>query len=303
MCGICGIAGGDPARGLELVGTMCRTMAHRGPDDEGIEQAGGVTLGARRLSIIDLEGGHQPIHNEDSTVWVVQNGEIYNFPDLRERLVAAGHTFVTKADTEALVHAYEQWGEDMVDHINGMFAFAVLDLRRGRLLLARDRTGSKPLHYAVEGGRLVFASELKALLRDPALRKGIDPVALDEYLALEFVPSPRSMIRGIKKLQPAHVLVWSLRDGSLRLRRYWTPTLGEPNESRGTSLDGRCEELRAVLLESVRKELISDVPVGVFLRGGPAACDVLHEGAERGPAWVGGTGGAPASRVARQLEL
>jgi len=268
MCGICGVAGGDPARGVELVSTMCRTMAHRGPDDEGIEHAGGVTLGARRLSIIDLEGGHQPIHNEDSTVWVVQNGEIYNFPELRERLSAAGHTFITKADTEALVHAYEQWGEDMVDHINGMFAFAVLDLRRGRLLLARDRMGIKPLHYAVEGGRLVFASELKALLRDPALRKGIDPVALDEYLALEFVPSPRSMISGIKKLQPAHVLVWSLRDGSLRLRRYWTPTLGEPLESQGTSLDGRCEELRAVLLESVRKELISDVPVGVFLSGG-----------------------------------
>ena len=268
MCGICGVAGGDPARGRELVGTMCRTMAHRGPDDEGIEHAGGVTLGARRLSIIDLEGGHQPIHNEDSTVWVVQNGEIYNFPELRDRLIAAGHTFITKADTEALVHAYEEWGEDMVEHLNGMFAFAVLDLRLGRLLLARDRMGIKPLHYAVEGGRLLFASELKALLRDPALRKGIDPVALDEYLALEFVPSPRSMISGIAKLQPAHVLVWSLRDGSLRLRRYWTPKLGEANDSDGAGLDDRCEELRAVLLESVRKELISDVPVGVFLSGG-----------------------------------
>src|SRR5207253_7587051 len=160
---------------------------------------GGVTLGARRLSIIDLEGGHQPIHNEDSTVWVVQNGEIYNFPDLRERLVAAGHTFITKADTEALVHAYEEWGEDMVDHLNGMFAFAVLDLRRGRLLLARDRMGIKPLHYAVEGGRLVFASELKALLRDPALRKGIHAGGVDEDLRRGVGASAPSGVRRLQK--------------------------------------------------------------------------------------------------------
>src|SRR5438094_4214495 len=268
MCGICGIAGGDPARGLELVGTMCRTMAHRGPDDEGIEQAGGVTLGARRLSIIDLEGGHQPIHNEDSTVWVVQNGEIYNFPDLRERLVAAGHTFITKADTEALVHAYEEWGEDMVDHLNGMFAFAVLDLRRGRLLLARDRMGIKPLHYAVDGDRLVFASELKALLRDPALRKGIDPLALDEYLAYEFVPSPRSIVRGISKLRPGHTVSWSLANRKLTMRRYWSPRLNPEPSSEGRDLDEECARLRDVLRESVRKELISDVPLGVFLSGG-----------------------------------
>src|SRR5438445_993442 len=234
MCGICGVAGGDPARGRELVGRMCGSMVHRGPDDEGVIQAGGVTLGMRRLSIIDLAGGHQPMHNEDSTVWVVQNGEIYNHLELRRQLIAAGHPFATQSDTEVLVHGYEEWGEQMVERLNGMFAFALLDRRRSLVVLARDRVGIKPLHYAVESGRLVFASELKALLRDPALRKGVDPVALDEYLAHEFVPSPRSMISGIKKLQPAHVLVWSLRDGSLRLRRYWTPTLGEPGESQGT---------------------------------------------------------------------
>src|SRR5437667_5042383 len=245
MCGICGVAGGDPADGRDLIRRMCAAMVHRGPDDEGGVHLDGVTLGMRRLSIIDLAGGHQPMHNEDSTVWVVQNGEIYNHLELRRQLIAAGHAFATQSDTEVLVHGYEEWGEQMVERLNGMFAFALLDRRRSLVVLARDRVGIKPLHYAVESGRLVFASELKALLRDPALRKGVDPVALDEYLAHEFVPSPRSMIRGIKKLQPAHVLVWSLRDGSLRLRRYWTPTLGQPGESRGTSLDGRCEELRA----------------------------------------------------------
>src|SRR6266705_1133701 len=266
MCGICGVAGGDPARGQELVRVMSNAMSHRGPDDEGFEHAGGVTLGARRLSIIDIEGGHQPIHNEDSKVWVVQNGEIYNHPELREQLLAAGHTFATKADTEALVHAYEEWSVEMVDHLNGMFAFAILDLRRGLLVLARDRMGIKPLHYAIDGGRLVFASELKALLCDPALRRGIDPGALDQYLALEFVPSPSSIVRGISKLPPAHTLTWSVADGKHRLRRYWTPDLaaGE-GDVKPRSLDDHCEELRSVLRESVRKELISDVPFGVFL--------------------------------------
>src|SRR6266705_7024838 len=146
MCGICGVAGGDPARGQELVRVMSNAMSHRGPDDEGFEHAGGVTLGARRLSIIDIEGGHQPIHNEDSKVWVVQNGEIYNHPELRNQLVAAGHSFYTQSDTEVLVHGYEQWGEGLVERLNGMFAFAILDRRRRRLLLARDRIGIKPLH-------------------------------------------------------------------------------------------------------------------------------------------------------------
>lgn len=248
---------------------MCSALAHRGPDDEGSVHLDGVTLGMRRLSIIDLEGGHQPIHNEDSKIWVIQNGEIYNHLELRRQLIAAGHSFSTQSDTEVLVHGYEQWGEDLVEHLNGMFAFALLDRVRGSLLLARDRMGIKPLHYAIDGRRLVFASELKALLCDPALRRGIDPVALDQYLALEFVPSPGSIVRGISKLPPAHTLTWSLAHGTHRLRRYWTPDLaaGEGGvEPRG--LEQRCEELRAVLRESVRKELISDVPLGVFLSGG-----------------------------------
>jgi len=268
MCGICGVAGGDPSESQELVGRMCDAMVHRGPDDEGGIQLDGVTLGSRRLSIIDIEGGHQPIHNEDSTVWVVQNGEIYNHLELRKLLEAAGHEFTTQSDTEVLAHGYEEWGESMVERLNGMFAFAVLDRRRHRVFLARDRMGIKPLHYAVDGKRLVFASELKCLLCDPALRRDIDPVALDEYLALEFVPSPRSMVRGISKLPPAHTLEWWLGSGIHRLHRYWSPTLEEENGSRGRSIDDECEELRRVLRESVRKELISDVPLGVFLSGG-----------------------------------
>ncbi|HSS95075.1 MAG TPA: asparagine synthase (glutamine-hydrolyzing) [Candidatus Dormibacteraeota bacterium] len=267
MCGICGVAGGDPSDGRALVDRMCAAMVHRGPDDEGSAHLDGVTLGMRRLSIIDIEGGHQPIHNEDSTVWVVQNGEIYNHLELRHLLTAAGHTFTSQSDTEVLVHGYEEWGEAMVERLNGMFAFAVLDRRRRRLLLARDRMGIKPLHYAVDGHRLVFASELKALLADPSLRKGIDPVALDEYLALEFVPSPRSIVRGISKLPPAHTMEWYLGSGMHRLHRYWSPTLGEESGAE-MGLDDHCEELRAVLRESVRKELISDVPLGVFLSGG-----------------------------------
>jgi asparagine synthase (glutamine-hydrolysing) len=270
MCGICGVAGGDPAAGRELVQRMCSALEHRGPDDEGSVHLDGVTLGVRRLSIIDLEGGHQPMPNEDSTVWAIQNGEIYNHLELRELLIAAGHSFNTQSDTEVLVHGYEEWGEAMVDRLNGMFAFAVLDRRRGTVLLARDRMGIKPLHYAIDGKRLVFASELKALLRDPALRRDIDPVALDQYLAYEFVPSPRSIVRGIDKLQPAHILTWSVKDGTHRIRRYWSPELGVGHRSleRRRSLENDSEELRAVLRESVRKELISDVPLGVFLSGG-----------------------------------
>src|ERR1700687_553946 len=242
MCGICGGAGAA-SDGLALVQLMCTALEHRGPDDEGTVHLDGVTLGMRRLSIIDVEGGHQPIHNEESTVWVVQNGEIYNHLELRGQLAAAGHSFSTQSDTEVLVHGYEQWGEGMLERLNGMFAFALLDRPRGLLLLARDRMGIKPLHYAIDGARLVFASELKALLCDAALHKGIDPTALDQYLALEYVPSPGCIVRGIRKLPPAHTLTWSMADGTHRLRRYWAPDLeaGE-REVRSRSLDEHCEE-------------------------------------------------------------
>lgn len=230
--------------------------------------AAGVTLGMRRLSIIDLAGGHQPMSNQGGTVLVVQNGEIYNHLELRAELEAAGYRFCTNSDTEVLVHGYEAWGEGLAERLNGMFAFAVLDTRRGTLFLARDRMGIKPLHYAVVGRRLVFASELKALLRDPELRRGVDPTALGEYLALEFVPSPRSIVRGVEKLRPGHTMTWSLAEARQTIRRYWTPTLDDRAFDHTRSLDEECDDLRAVLRESVRKELISDVPLGVFLSGG-----------------------------------
>src|SRR6266849_9334701 len=282
MCGICGVAGGDPARGRELVARMCSAMAHRGPDDEGSVQLDGVTLGMRRLSIIDLAGGHQPMHNEDSTVWIVQNGEIFNHHELREQLLSAGHLFTTQSDTEVIVHGWEEWGEQMVERLNGQFAFCLVDRKRNVLFLARDRMGIKPLHYAVHGSRLLFASELKALLRDPALRRGVDPVALDEYLAYEFVPSPRSIVRGISKLRPGHTLTWSAAERRPRLRRYWAPQLNIDGGRPRRDLEEECSELRAVLRESVRKELISDVPLGVFLSGGIDSSAVTAMMAELG---------------------
>ncbi|HUE68537.1 MAG TPA: asparagine synthase (glutamine-hydrolyzing) [Candidatus Acidoferrum sp.] len=266
MCGICGVAGGDPARARELVQRMSSAMAHRGPDDEGFVTNDQVAFGMRRLSIIDVDGGHQPMANEDSTVWVVQNGEIYNHLELRGQLIAHGHIFTTHSDTEVLVHAYEQWGEAMVERLNGMFAFAVHDRRAGAVFLARDRMGIKPLHYSIDGDRLVFASELKALLRDPALRRGVDPAALDEYLAYEFVPSPRTIVRGISKLRPGHTLTWSTRASSVRVVKYWAPQL-DTGDGRH-DLDRESSRLLECLRESVRKELISDVPLGVFLSGG-----------------------------------
>src|SRR5437763_3867632 len=268
MCGICGVAGGDPAQGRELVERMCAAMVHRGPDDHGSVQLEGVTLGMRRLAIIDLEGGHQPMHNEDSTVWVVQNGEIFNHLDLREQLLAAGHVFATQSDTEVLVHGWEQWGEQVVERLNGQFAFGLRGGRKSSLFLGRDRMGIKPLHYAVSSERLVFASELKALLRDPELRRGVDPVALDEYLAHEFVPSPRSIVRGISKLRPGHTVTWSVAERTAKPRRYWAPQLNIDDGGGNRNLDEECAELRDALRASVRKELVSDVPLGVFLSGG-----------------------------------
>jgi len=248
---------------------MCQSIAHRGPDDQGIWLQGGVGLGVRRLSIIDVAGGHQPIHNQDETAWIVFNGEIYNFPQLRERLTARGHRFYTRTDTEVVVHAYDEWGERCVEELNGMFGLAIWDSRRQTLLLARDRMGIKPLYYSITPEGLAFASELKAILTIPGMRREVDLAALDDYLALEYVPSPRSIIRGIQKLPPGHTLSWRMDSGEGQLRRYWDIDLGASEREPDTrSLEQHAEELRAVLLESVRKELISDVPLGVFLSGG-----------------------------------
>lgn len=264
---------------------MSAAITHRGPDDEGILLLDGVGLGSRRLSIIDLEGGHQPIANEDETLWIVFNGEIYNHPELRQELIAAGHRFRTRTDTEAIVHGYEEWGDGCVERLNGMFAFAIWDRRKRTLLLARDRVGIKPLYYTVEPRRLLFASELKSILTAPGVTPEVDPVALDDYLALEYVPSPRSIFKGIAKLPPGHILKWRQADGGHRIDRYWDVDLSasEVDGADGRSLEEHAQGLRAVLKSAVRRELISDVPVGVFLSGGIDSSSVAAMMAELSP--------------------
>jgi asparagine synthase (glutamine-hydrolysing) len=272
MCGIAGLVDFDGADAPEsLVRAMCTAMSHRGPDDEGVlaiprlaaPHQPRAVLGNRRLSIIDVAGGHQPIANEDRTIWTVQNGEIYNFQELRARLERSGHRFATRSDTEILVHLYEEMGDDFVRELDGMFAIALWDDRRKRLLLARDRFGKKPLLYAEAGGRLWFGSEFQALLADPAIGRDIDYDALDDYLSFMSVPAPGTIYRQIRKLPPAHLLV---RDaGGTRVSRYWSldyvPKLaiGEEEAAR---------EVRRLLTDAVRKRLISEVPLGAFLSGG-----------------------------------
>ncbi|HEX5270131.1 MAG TPA: asparagine synthetase B, partial [Gemmataceae bacterium] len=205
MCGIAGLVdvrGRPTDRGV--LERMCARLAHRGPDEEGFHVQGRVALGQRRLSIIDLSSGHQPMANEDGSVWVTFNGEIYNFHEVRRRLEGRGHRFATASDTEVIVHGYEQWGERCVEKFRGMFAFAVWDERRGQLLLARDRIGKKPLFYARADGQFAFASELQSLLQHPGVRRDVDPAALDDYLTYGYVPAPKTIFRGVYKLPPAH---------------------------------------------------------------------------------------------------
>jgi asparagine synthase (glutamine-hydrolysing) len=268
MCGICGLVTYRPDREIreEAVRAMCASMRHRGPDDEGYLIEPGVALGMRRLSIIDLSSGHQPIHNEDQTVWTVFNGEIYNYPVLRDELLSLGHSFYTHSDTEVLVHAYEQWGDGFVERLNGMFAFALWDKRRHRLIIARDRTGIKPLYYTLQDGLFAFGSELKVLLARPGQPRDIDTVSLGQYLALEHIPPPRSIIRGINKLPAGHYMVFS--EDRVSVHQYWDPDLSASESAKTLGL-AKCKgELLEHLREAVRLEMISDVPIGVFLSGG-----------------------------------
>ncbi len=267
MCGICGAAWTDPGRALPdgALAAMSDAIAHRGPDDSGVYRDDHAALGFRRLSIVDLAGGHQPLSNEAGTVWTVFNGEIYNFPALRHRLEARGHTLRSSGDTEVLVHLYEDEGPDFVRLLRGMFALAIWDAPRRRLVLARDRLGQKPLVYRVDGSRLVFASELKALLALPEadVPRRLDPTALDRYLTYGYVPHPGTILEGVHKLPPAHVAVW--HEGTLRLDRYWNPDWeaerdGDPAEDAG--------RLREALDAAVREQMVADVPLGAFLSGG-----------------------------------
>jgi len=220
MCGICGIYNIDNRPvDKNLLKKMNNTLIHRGPDDEGYYVNGSIGLGHRRLSIIDLDTGKQPMGNKDGSVQVVFNGEIYNFLELKAQLESNGHVFRTKSDTESIIHGYEEWGEDFVHKLRGMFAIALWDARQRKLLLVRDRAGKKPLFYLVDKNRLLFASELKALLEDENISKEIDPAALDSYLSFGYVPSPLSIFRSVKKLPPAYLAV-CCPDG-FSIRRYW----------------------------------------------------------------------------------
>lgn len=268
MCGICGVTYAERSRSVEpgLLRAMCGTITHRGPDDQGTYLRDNVGLGSRRLSIIDLARGRQPIHNEDETIWIVFNGEIYNYPDLTRRLEQRGHRFYTRSDTEAIVHAYEAFGDEFLQHLNGMFAFALWDGRRQRLLLARDRTGIKPLYYTQHDGALIFGSELKALLVYPGLSREIDLAALNEYLSFEYVPTPRTIFQGVSKLPPGHALAFE--DGQIHIWQYWDIDLARSENVPSNRLGEYETELLDVLRDVIHQEMISDVPIGVLLSGG-----------------------------------
>jgi asparagine synthase (glutamine-hydrolysing) len=265
MCGIVGYINRERMADESIVRRMADAIRHRGPDDEGFHVHEQIALGMRRLAIIDLPTGHQPISNEDGTVWVVFNGEIYNFQALRTELIAAGHRFTTQADTEVLVHLYEELGDELVTRLNGMFSFAIWDDRRRRLLIARDRMGEKPLYFTqLADGTFVFGSELKAVVEHPGVARRINLRALRKYLQYEYVPSPHSMIEGVWKLPPAHRLI--LEDGRWRTERYWE--LGYPAERVKMDEQEATAELLARLREAVRLRLVADVPLGVLLSGG-----------------------------------
>jgi asparagine synthase (glutamine-hydrolysing) len=267
---MCGIVGYLNLNGQALdpqedwLSPMCHSILHRGPDEEGKIIVGPAALGMTRLSIIDLSTGQQPIPNEDKTIWIVFNGEIYNFHDLQKLVLEKGHTLKTNSDTEVIVHLYEEFGVDCVKHLEGMFAFAIWDTQRERLFIARDRMGEKPLHYGVFDGQLIFGSELKGILAHPRANaaRELDLVALQKYLAMEYVPAPSSIFKGISKLLPAHYLL--VEAGQLKTGSYWQPQI----DSQRLSEEEAIERLIERLDRSVRLRLISDVPLGVFLSGG-----------------------------------
>ena len=265
MCGIAGIVG-RPDEQVEAaqVHRMCQSIVHRGPDDEGIYAQGPVGLGMRRLSIIDLSGGHQPIHNEDKSIWIVYNGEIYNFPELRRGLEQRGHKFYTHTDTEIIVHLYEELGADCVKKLRGMFAIALYDERRQSLLLARDRLGKKPLHYAVHQGRLLFGSEIKTILAVAPELAEVKPEGLLQYFYFGYIPDPHTAFRRIHKLPPGHLMEYS--NGRTSIREFWD--VPEYGTQAAMSEEDCLAELERRLEEAVRIRLISDVPLGALLSGG-----------------------------------
>ena len=273
MCGICGKISVNGNMSEELIRKMCGALTHRGPDDEGVylnNKINGQTphaeigLGHRRLSIIDLSpAGHQPMANEDKTVWIVLNGEIYNYSELKGALKAKGHIFRSNTDTEVILHLYEEKGADCVKDLRGMFAFAVWDEKEEKLLLARDRLGKKPVFYSFKGGGLTFASELNALLQDAGISREVDIGSVDDFLGYGYIPAPFTIFNDVKKLPPAHVLIW--QKGEIKIERYWRL---DYSEKLNLKEEEYCERVLDLLKESVRIRLVSDVPLGAFLSGG-----------------------------------
>lgn len=284
MCGIAGwinLKQSDSNDGAESVlHSMCETIVHRGPDSEGLWLDDTAALGMRRLSIIDLKTGDQPVFSEDKSVIVMMNGELYNYREVRGELVKKGHKFTTKSDTEILPHLYEEYGDGLLEHVNGMYAFSLWDATRKKLIIARDRFGEKPLYHGVFDGKLIWASELKAILAHPAVKPELDLDALRHYVSFDYVPAPMSIFKGIKKLPAAHVL--TVENGDVRTRRYWdiswsptSPTnfsLSKKSNGSGAasnlSLTDSAEELHDLLSDAVRMRLVSDVPLGILLSGG-----------------------------------
>ena len=260
MCGIYGMVGKKADKGM--LTRMGKTLRQRGPDDQGEYVRGRAALGATRLSIIDLPGGDQPLFNEDKSVWAVQNGELYNYQELMEDLRKKGHKFASRSDTEVYAHLYEDEGLNFVDKLRGMYSIGLWDEKRNRLVLVRDRLGIKPLYYTQNKGQLIFASELKAILQT-GVKRELDRQAFHDYLSVNYVPGAQSIFKGIKKLQPGHLLVWE--KGRVRVRRYWKPNRGRQLEVRSKNLE---EKLLSLLEEAVKYHLVSDVPVGAFLSGG-----------------------------------
>lgn len=254
--------GGEAEQRPFLLHAMCQTLRHRGPDDEGFYTDDQALLGMRRLSIIDLDTGHQPISNEDGTLWLIFNGEIYNYRELRNQLKQRGHQFTTQSDSEVIVHAYEEYGTECVVHFNGMFAFAIWDKTRQELFLARDRLGIKPLYYWTQGEQLVFGSELNALLVHPAVPRDLDCLALDQFLTVEYIPAPRTILRGVSKLRPGHWLRFN--SSGVQIEQYWDvpqrPFTGSQSEAIAI--------LTELIADATRLRLVSDVPLGAFLSGG-----------------------------------
>jgi asparagine synthase (glutamine-hydrolysing) len=273
MCGICGKLAFDSQATISpaLIRSMADTIRHRGPDDDGYHVAGQIGLGFRRLSIIDLKSGHQPISNEDGSIWIVFNGEIYNYQELRAFLLEKGHVFKTRTDTEVIVHLYEEFGPSCLEKLRGMFAFAIWDGNARSLFLARDRVGIKPLYYHLTDTSLTFASEIKAILADPSVDRSVAPEFIDRFLTFQYMPGEETLLKGIQKLAPGHFLL--VKDGQALIRQYWDL---EFEESRQHKSAERTEaDLIELLSETVKLHMIADVPVGVLLSGGVDSTGIL----------------------------